>query len=65
MDRLFTTCNGVSVAVGRGDITSKRIIFGDETLVLEENGDIFVHGKLVENDKEVVQALREFILNQK
>jgi len=65
MDRLFTTCNGVGVAVGRGDITSNRIIFGDETLVLEENGDIFVHGNLVENDKEVVQALREFILNQK
>jgi hypothetical protein len=30
-------------------------------LVLKDNGDIFVKGKMVENDKEVVQALREFL----
>jgi hypothetical protein len=33
-------------------------------LKLCENGDIFVKGKLVENDKEVVDALREFLKGQ-
>lgn len=32
-----------------------------EILKLCENGDIFVKGKLIENDKEVVDALREFL----
>jgi hypothetical protein len=35
-----------------------------EILKLCENGDIFVKGKLAENDKEVVDALREFIKGQ-
>jgi hypothetical protein len=32
-----------------------------EILKLCENGDIFVKGRLAENDKEVVDALREFL----
>ena len=32
-----------------------------EILKLCENGDIFVKGKLAENDKEIVDALREFL----
>lgn len=32
-----------------------------EVLKFEENGDIFVKGKLVDNDKEVVDKLREFL----
>lgn len=35
-----------------------------EILKLCENGDIFVKGKLAENDKEVVDALREFLKEQ-
>lgn len=35
-----------------------------EILKLCENGDIFVKGRLVENDKEVVDALREFLRGQ-
>ena len=35
-----------------------------EILKLCENGDIFVKGKLAENDKEVVDALREFLKGQ-
>jgi hypothetical protein len=35
-----------------------------EILKLCANGDIFVKGKLVENDKEVVGALREFLISQ-
>lgn len=34
---------------------------GIEILKLCANGDIFVHSKLVENDKEVVDAFREFL----
>ena len=33
-------------------------------LELKGNGDIFVKGKLVENDKEVVDAMREFLGHQ-
>lgn len=33
-------------------------------LELKANGDILVKGKLIENDIEVVDALREFIKNQ-
>jgi len=35
-----------------------------EMLKLCENGDIFVKGKLVENDIEVVDAMREFLGSQ-
>jgi len=30
-------------------------------LELHTNGDIYVKGKLIENDKEVVQAMRELL----
>lgn len=33
----------------------------EEVLKLCDNGDIFVKGRLVENDKEVVDALRMFL----
>ena len=33
-------------------------------LELKGDGDIFVKGKLIENDKEVVDALREFLQTQ-
>lgn len=32
-----------------------------EVLKFCQNGDIFVHGRLAENDKEVVQGLRDFL----
>lgn len=32
-----------------------------EILRLEPNGDIYVHGKLIENDKEVVEGMRYLI----
>jgi hypothetical protein len=35
-----------------------------EILKLCENGDILVKGKLAENDKEIVDALREFLKGQ-
>lgn len=33
----------------------------EDILVLRPNGDILVHGKLVENDKEVVESMRKFL----
>ena len=36
---------------------------GDEILRLCDNGDIFVHGRLAENDREVVEGLRAFLKN--
>jgi len=43
---------------------SKDITFstsGKEVLSLKENGDIFVHGRLAENDKEVVDGMRQLL----
>jgi hypothetical protein len=36
----------------------------NEIIKLCDNGDIFVKGKLIENDKEVVGAMREFLKTQ-
>lgn len=36
----------------------------NEVIRLCDNGDIFVKGKLIENDKEVVDAMREFLKAQ-
>ena len=36
----------------------------NEIIKLCDNGDIFVKGKLIENDKEVVDAMREFLKTQ-
>ena len=36
----------------------------DEILRFENNGEIFVHGKLVENDIQVVEEFREFLSHQ-
>lgn len=33
----------------------------EDIMVLRPNGDILVHGKLVENDKEVVEGMRKFL----
>ena len=35
---------------------------GESILTLGPNGDIFVKGKLVKNDLEVVDAMREFLV---
>lgn len=32
-----------------------------EIMRLEPNGDIFVHGNMIENDKEVVKGMRHFL----
>ncbi|MBK5474328.1 hypothetical protein JFU54_28505 [Bacillus sp. TH19] len=34
---------------------------GKEIITLKSNGDIFVKGELVENNKEVVDGLKEFL----
>jgi hypothetical protein len=36
----------------------------NEVIKFCNNGDIFVKGKLIENDKEVVDAMREFLKTQ-
>ena len=37
---------------------------GKELIRFEKNGDIFVKGKLAENDKEVVDGFRRFLNSQ-
>lgn len=46
------------------DTTHDSIVFkvGEQEMVsLKSNGDIYVKGKLVENDKEVVHGMRELL----
>jgi hypothetical protein len=63
--------NNLGVQTNNSTLTSNSISFmttthknPTEILKLCENGDIFVKGKLVENDKEVVDAMREFLNSQ-
>lgn len=55
----------VFVGFGKGETPPGQITFSipscSEILVLKQNGDIFVKGRLAENDKEVYLALREFL----
>ncbi|OUB88760.1 hypothetical protein BK784_27115 [Bacillus thuringiensis serovar medellin] len=47
------------------DTSQDSIIFkvGEQEIVsLKSNGDIYVKGKLVENDKEVVDGMRELLM---
>ena len=37
---------------------------GNEVLRFETNGDIYLHDKLIENDKQVVDGFREFLRKQ-
>ena len=52
------------------DFAPNTISFTNEKYNVEpfiklcENGDIFVKGKLIENDIEVVDAMREFLTQQ-
>ena len=50
------------------EIESNTIRFftdeNNEIIKLCDDGDIFVKGKLIENDKEVVDAMREFLKTQ-
>jgi hypothetical protein len=51
----------------KSDFESNTICFsneGKEMLKLYPNGDIFVHSRLADNDKQVVDALREFLTKQ-
>lgn len=50
------------------DVPSDTVFFmksekNDEILRLCSNGDILVKGKFIENDKEVVDAMREFLMS--
>ncbi|MGF9852052.1 hypothetical protein ABHN09_10745 [Bacillus paramobilis] len=61
-------CNGQKEVVLNHKLTLPGIndsikfpVGGRDILVLKSNGDIYVNGRLVENDKEVVDGLREFL----
>ncbi len=54
------------ITIKQSDLESNTISFitADETepiIKLCQNGDIFVKGKLVENDLEVVEGMRDFL----
>jgi hypothetical protein len=38
--------------------------FDDEILRFESDGNIYLHGELIENDKELVDGFREFLRQQ-
>ncbi|WOA57309.1 hypothetical protein [Bacillus mycoides] len=41
------------------------MVSGQKIISLESTGDIYVKGKLVENDKEVVDGMRELLMLSK
>jgi hypothetical protein len=48
-----------------GPCDAGQIMFGNqsgEVMRFEPNGDIFIRGRLAANDKEIVDALREWLL---
>lgn len=66
MKKIDTGVNGISaVTIGKIDLTAPTIYFkgtdNAEIMRLEPNGDIYVKGSLVENDKEVVDGMRAFL----
>ena len=67
--KTFNTKSKTSLMTAPLLISEQNVVFLKnngikELLKLCENGDIFVNGKLVENDKEVVDGLREFLKGQ-
>jgi hypothetical protein len=59
--------NGITFSLDQSPVNNlvfRSVQPSVEILKLCPNGDIFVKGKLVENDKEVVDALREFLISQ-
>ncbi len=67
--KTFNTKSKTSLMTSPLLISEQNVVFlknngTKELLKLCENGDIFVNGKLVENDKEVVDSLREFLKGQ-
>lgn len=66
MKTFNTKSNGTNLMTNPLLISEQNVVFlknngTKELLKFCENGDIFVNGKLVETDKEVVDALREFL----
>jgi hypothetical protein len=68
MDSIQTKENTLVLGTNDFPLESSTITFNasatEPILELKGNGDIFVKGKLIENDKEVVGALREFLQTQ-
>ena len=56
-----------TVELKDGDLESNTITFNmtdtTEIIKLCKNGDIFIKGTIDENDKEVVDAMREFLID--
>ncbi len=55
-----------TLSLTNSDIKNNNIYFcvnpsDGPIMEFKENGDIYVKGKLIENDKEVVDAMREFL----
>jgi len=64
IDTMTIPAEGLIISVDQKYVNN-NVVFQlnneDPILELRKNGDIFVKGKLVENDKEVVDGLREFL----
>lgn len=65
-NKLWSNNNDVVTASLAQPITPTVYFKGDsgkEILRLEPNGDIYVNGTLAENDKQVVDGMRKFLLS--
>lgn len=55
------------IEVIKSNLTSNILTLNSaskEILRFEQNGDIYLHNKLIENDKQVVDGFREFLKSQ-
>lgn len=61
----ITFCNEEGLTLGKTNIEPTIIFHGKnniEILRLEYNGNIYVQGRLAENDKEVVDGMRKILM---
>lgn len=53
---------GFSLKHGWENVTNiVNINYGDNTMSFDKNGDIKINNRLLENDKEIVEALRKLL----
>lgn len=60
-DTIYFVDNSARVTLTPQETNITFTVGGKDMLVLKENGDIFVKGRLVENDKEVVEGFKEWL----
>ena len=54
----------LNIDTSNADILLVTNAGSEEVLRISSNGDFFKRGKMIGNDKEIIEAFREFLINQ-